>query len=85
MFALGALLYLLVTRYTLITAARRLRLVQPVDGLEASDGLELVVPRLLNTHLSECVEAVVLRALELDPNARYQTVFELVEILEGVG
>jgi hypothetical protein len=83
-YALGALLYLLMTHYAPITAARRLRLVQPVDGLDASDGLELVMPRLLNTRLSTEVEQILLRVLEFDPNARYQTVFELVEALEGI-
>lgn len=83
-YMLGAILYLLLTHYAPVAAARRLRVTYPVQGLDVLDGLELAAPCLLNTKISPEMEHVVVCALSLDPDERYQTVFELVEALENV-
>lgn len=81
-YVLGAILYLLTTHYAPIAAARRLRVNYPVAGLDGLDALELAAPCLLNTTISPQLEQLLLRALDLAPDERYQTVFELVEALE---
>ncbi len=83
-YMLGAILYLLMTHYAPVAAARRLRVNYPVQGLQALDALELAAPCLLNTKISPEMEQVLLCALSLAPDDRYQSVFELVEALENV-
>ena len=49
---------------------------------ESIDGLELIAPRRLNKQIPSALERVVVRALELEPARRYQSVFAMVETLE---
>lgn len=84
-YTLGAILYLLTTRYAPIAAARRVHLDYAIKGFNEYDGLALVQPSLLNTSMSPEMEQVVLQALALAPDERYQSVFELVEALESIG
>lgn len=78
-YALGALLYLLLTRCAPVSAARRL-----LYARKQSDGLELASPRFFCPTLPPALEEVVLRALALEPDERYPSVFSLVEALEEV-
>ncbi|MBV9712824.1 MAG: hypothetical protein JO011_18140 [Ktedonobacteraceae bacterium] len=48
-----------------------------------NEGLELILPRLLYREIPEALEQILLRALELDPDLRYLSVFALVEALEA--
>ncbi len=47
------------------------------------DSLELILPRLLYHHIPATLEQILVRALELDPDLRYPSVFALVEALEA--
>lgn len=67
-YSLGAILYLLLTRYTPATASLR----------------ELLPPHLFNYRISAELEQVVMRALSLDAANRYPSVYALLEALESI-
>ena len=52
-------------------------------ALDTSDCLELIAPHLLYHHIPELLEQILVRALELNPEQRYPSVFALVEALEA--
>jgi serine/threonine protein kinase len=91
-YSLGAILYLLLTRYAPASAVNRLSaMYQAVytrspsgHKLEPTAGLELTLPRFINAGISPLLEQVLLRALEVNRERRYQSVFELVEALEAL-
>ncbi|MDQ2884675.1 MAG: hypothetical protein M3Y39_01155 [Chloroflexota bacterium] len=95
-YALGAILYLLLTHYAPSAAIYRIQASHDRHGEKArfgvphliplgeGDGLELIAPHHLHNRVSPALEQVLLRALELDPGRRYPTVFALVEALEGI-
>ena len=88
-YALGAILYLLFTRYAPISPAlRRLAETQAgnshSDPLNVPEGMSLVPPHLLNSCISPRLEAMLTRALALDPAQRFPSVFALVEALENL-
>src|SRR5579885_1101678 len=78
-YALGAMLYLLLTGRAPVSATRRL-----LYARKQSDGLELASPRFFCPALSPALEEIVLRALALEPRERYPSVFALIEALEAV-
>ena len=78
-YALGAILYLLLTGHAPVSASRRL-----LYARRHSDGLELVSPRFFCPALPPALEEIVLRALALEPRERYPSVFALTETLEAV-
>jgi hypothetical protein len=67
-YSLGAILYLLLTRYTPAPASLR----------------ELLPPHLFNYRISAELEQVVIRALSLDAADRYPSVYALLEALESI-
>jgi hypothetical protein len=67
-YSLGAILYLLLTRYTPAPASLR----------------ELLPPHLFNYRISAELEQVVIRALSLDTADRYPSVYALLEALESI-
>ncbi|HKF39225.1 MAG TPA: hypothetical protein VKB35_20180, partial [Ktedonobacteraceae bacterium] len=67
-YSLGAILYLLLTRYTPAPASLR----------------ELLPPHLFNYRISAELEQVVMRALSLDAAGRYPSVYALLEALESI-
>ncbi len=73
-YSLGAILYLLLTRYAPVAAQYR----------QQSDHIELIPPRLFNAQIPEPLEEVLLCALALDPAQRYPTVFAFIEALERI-
>lgn len=73
-YSLGAILYLLLTRYAPIAAQRRRQV----------DGIELIPPCLLNASIPRSLEQVLVCALSLEPAQRYATVFALIEALERI-
>jgi hypothetical protein len=79
-YSLGAILYLLLTRYAPIAAARRLGVSARADVL---DSMELMPPHRLNREISARLSKILLRALAIEPEQRYASVFELVEVIEG--
>lgn len=81
-YSLGAILYLLLTRYAPIAAARRLGVSANADVL---DSMELIPPHRLNRAISARLSKILLRALAIEPEGRYASVFELVEAIEEVG
>ena len=88
-YALGAILYLLFTRYAPVSPAlRQLSASETGNGesgsLSASKGMALVPPHLLNSRISPRLEAILTRALALDPAQRFPSVFALVEALESL-
>ncbi len=91
-YALGAILYLLLTHYAPISASHRQRAYRSMSRRTRSntlvqervDALELIPPRFLNENVSPLIESVVLQTLELEPSKRYPTAFALVEALEGI-
>lgn len=78
-YALGAILYLLLTGYAPASTPRRL-----LHAREHIDGLELVSPRFFRPTLPLLLEEIVIRALALEPEERYASVFALTEALEEV-
>lgn len=93
-YSLGALLYLLFTRYAPTSAHLRLLAEQQraneqgADGYTPGpqrdgDGMPLVPPHLFNNRLSPRLEQALERALALDPSRRFASAFELVESLEA--
>jgi hypothetical protein len=88
-YALGAVLYLLFTRYAPASPALRQRAeamqgTTQSDSLSAPEGISLVPPHLLNSSVSPRLEAILMRALALDPARRFPSVFALVEALENL-
>ncbi len=88
-YALGAILYLLFTRYAPVSPA--FRQVSETEGkpgssgpLLAPEGMSLVPPHLLNSRISTRLESILTRALDLDPAQRFPTAFALVEALESL-
>ncbi len=92
-YSLGAILYLLLTRYAPAAAVKRLSAMYEAVytrppfryRLEPTVGLELTLPRFIRPGISPLLEQVLLRALDVKSERRYQTVFELVEALEALG
>ncbi len=92
-YSLGAILYLLLTHFAPIAPIRR-QYARLSSGKaqrggsillqEQVEGLELIPLRFLNEGISPLVEQIVLRALELEPERRYQSAFAFVEALEGI-
>ncbi len=64
-YGLGATLYYLLTGY------------QPIEAPARLSAQALPTPRERNPHLSEEINDIVLKAMALDPNARYQSTREL--------
>jgi hypothetical protein len=95
-YSLGAILYLLLTRYAPVTAMQRTRAGQDTvsngnqgehglsGGSSSSECKELIPPQLFNRHIPLALEQVVVRALSLNPVGRYATVAALLEALESV-
>jgi serine/threonine protein kinase len=106
-YALGALLYLLLTGYAPAPALQRQRaaaagkagrnekqssrrmlrsgLRRPAsESSENTAELTLRPPHLLNERISPLLEQILLRALALDPRARFASAMDLAEALEGV-
>ncbi len=92
-YSLGAILYLLLTHFAPVAPIRRQYARLPVGKAqrggsilmqEQVEGLELIPLRFLNENISPLVEQIVLRALELEPERRYQSAFAFVEALEGI-
>ncbi len=88
-YALGAILYLLFTRYAPVSPA--FRQVSEIEGKQVSSGpllapqgMSLVPPHLLNSRISTRLESILTRALALDPAQRFPTAFALVEALESL-
>jgi hypothetical protein len=97
-YSLGAILYLLFTRYAPAAAALR----EPVEQTAlqhggnrfwqsdsanpfgVGSGMALVPPHLFNNLISPRLERLLLRALALSPEERFSSVFELVEALEAI-
>lgn len=80
-YSLGAILYLLLTRYAPMAAARRMGVSASADEL---DSMELIPPHRLNRAISARLSKILLRALAIEPGQRYGSVFELVEAIEIV-
>ena len=86
-YALGAILYLLFTRYAPVSSAfRQVSETERKQGgpLSAPQGMSLVPPHLLNSRISTRLESILTRALALDPAQRFPTAFALVEALESL-
>jgi serine/threonine protein kinase len=96
-YSLGALLYLLFTRYAPISARLRMLAERRANGsasegfaayssgpLHKGDGLRLIPAHLFNRRLSPRLEQILERALALDPAQRFASAFELVEALESL-
>ena len=92
-YALGALLYLLFTRYAPVAPTLRLLSENREEdtqehensgSLHPAAGLSLLPPHLLNSRISSRLEHILTRALALEPAQRFPTVFALVEALESI-
>ncbi len=92
-YSLGAILYLLLTHYAPISAALRLGLASDVGGTgnagdaedaAESDSIALIPPQRLNKRITGTLSEILVRALAIDPEQRYATVFELTEAIEAV-
>ncbi len=90
-YTLGALLYLLLTRYAPPAAMWRQggtgRSGPATSILYSStvlEQIELIPPRLFNELLPPELEGILLRALALEPAQRYPSAFALAEALEAV-
>lgn len=57
--------------------------VKPIDSMERKAGAELEKPSKLGAKISQNVEAVILKALDIDPDKRYQTMEEFWEALNN--
>ncbi len=92
-YSLGAILYLLLTRYAPAAALRRIDSPAPATGegrkkkrtqKQAVESLGLIPPYLFNDSIYPQLERIVLRALSLSSDERYQSVFAFVEALEAI-
>ncbi|HLX57107.1 MAG TPA: hypothetical protein VKR83_08805 [Ktedonobacteraceae bacterium] len=85
-YSLGAILYLLFTRYAPVSSALRLSSegTQGSASLHTQEGIFLVPPHLFNNRISSRLETILTRALALNPVDRFPTVFALVEALESI-
>jgi serine/threonine protein kinase len=91
-YSLGAILYLLFTHYAPASAINRLDAMYnatytrppSASRLEPTYGMELTLPRLINPAISPLLEQVLLHALDINPEGRYQTAFKMVEALEAL-
>lgn len=89
-YSLGAILYLLLTHYAPMAAALRLGLASDVSGagdaedVAESDSIALIPPQRLNKRIPGTLSEILVRALAIDPEQRYATVFELTEAIEAV-
>jgi len=90
-YSLGALLYLLLTGYAPVAAALRQKHTTLSSAATVKSAvlaplqrLELIAPRLLNKEIPAKLEAILLRALALQPSRRYASVFALAETLEAI-
>jgi serine/threonine protein kinase len=91
-YSLGAVLYLLFTRYAPVCAYRRMRAraqqgcerssISCTEYVDTSESIALVAPHVLCDIIAPYTEQVILKALELEPQQRYATAFDLVEALE---
>jgi serine/threonine protein kinase len=90
-YSLGAILYLLLTGYAPTSALLRQRCsamsnfsyAEP-GGSALLESIELIPPHLLNGRLPTVLENIVVCALDLDPAARYTSVFSFAEALEAI-
>jgi len=90
-YSLGAILYLLLTGYAPTSALLRQRCsamsnfsyAEP-GGSALLESIELIPPHLLNGRLPTALENIVVCALDLDPAARYTSVFSFAEALEAI-
>ena len=55
--------------------------VKPIDSMERKAGAELDKPSKLGAKISTAMEAVILKAMDIDPNKRYQTMEEFWDAL----
>ena len=55
--------------------------VKPIDSMERKAGAELDKPSKLGAKISPAMEAVILKAMDIDPNNRYQTMEEFWDAL----
>jgi len=77
-FSLGAILFEMLTGRRLFAGDSE------ISVLEAVRRCEVVAPRDLDPEIPEKVEAIVLRALEQDPERRFQTAGEMQQELEAL-
>lgn len=80
-YSLGAILYLLLTRYAPVAAVHRLGLTGETGLL---DSIGLIQPQHLNKQLPGKVSEILLRSLAIEPGRRYPTVFAMAEEIEAV-
>ena len=97
-YSLGAILYLLLTRYAPVAALRRRQagniegqynrpqqdMVAYADFSQITDGIALIPPRLFNARIPVALERALLCALSLEPSQRYPSVFAFLEALEKI-
>lgn len=57
--------------------------VKPIDSMERKAGAELEKPTKLGAKISPALEAVILKAMEIDPSKRYQTMEEFWDALNN--
>lgn len=72
LYALGATVYFLLTGR------------EPPDSLERATGMEIVLPSQLNPVLLPAVDALILRAMQVDPRQRFQSAQEFKGALLGL-
>lgn len=65
------------TAYHMLTGQR------PVDSIQRKAGVELPLPSSLNSAIPEHVEEAILRAMEIAPEKRFQSVAEFAETILG--
>ena len=100
-YALGAILYLLLTGSVPTSAQQRTQAKQArqytsnerrnrkgarsqPDANSAQPDLMLTPPHILNERISPLLEQILLRALALDPQARFASAMDLADALEGM-
>ncbi len=79
-YTVGALLYHLLTGQEPIPVVDRLKQRAGLQG-----GRSLILPRSLNHHLTQAMENCILRAMELEPNRRFQNAAEMARALDACG
>ena len=57
--------------------------VKPIDSMERKAGAELEKPTKLGAKISPAIETVILKAMEIDPSKRYQTMEEFWDALNN--